>query len=189
MSILPILKMGHPSLLRISRSVDLSQEFDDVSTLVQNMTETFNSLGERVGLAAPQIGAFVRVLIIRIPKNNSITRYDALVDEDIPLTALINPSFSPLSEEKENGWEACISVPNMMGMVPRYKHISFSYETLEGQKIESHASGFHARVIQHEYDHLDGILYPQRIEDFRLFGFEEEIVRYVKSNSPDFIKE
>jgi peptide deformylase len=124
-----------------------------------------------VGIAAPQIGSNQRVIMFGFEEN---PRYpDA---GPIPFTILINPVITFLSSEMVDGWEGCLSVPGLRGLVPRYNHIKYSGYDEKGQLITRVVDGFHARVVQHETDHLDGILYPQRIKDLRFFGFEEELV-------------
>ena len=121
-------------------------------------------------MAAPQIGVPLRVVIFGIDKN---PRYpDA---PPIPLTVLVNPEISPVGEVMDEGWEGCLSVPGMRGLVPRYTHIRYRGLDAEGKPVDRKADGFHARVVQHECDHLDGILYPDRIENRRMFGFIEEL--------------
>jgi len=105
--------------------------------------------------------------------------------QGVPLTVLINPEIEPLSDEKAFGWEGCLSIPTMMGEVPRFTRIRYSAYDLHGQRFEREASGFHARVVQHECDHLDGILYPYRIEDMSRFGFAEELSRQGPNDRPD----
>ena len=124
------------------------------------------------GLAAPQIGVFKRLVIFGFDTNDRYPEADS-----VPFTVLINPIITPLSDEKENGWEGCLSVPGLRGVVPRYTHIKYEGYDTEGKKIEREVEDFHARVVQHECDHLDGILYPMKIEDYRYFGFHEEIFK------------
>lgn len=143
-----------------------SKNLDD---LLQDMFDTMEALNG-AGLAAPQIGVFERVVIFGVESN---PRYpDA---EPVPMTVLVNPRIESLSNEKEYGWEGCLSVPGMRGLVPRLPHIRYSGLDQHGEPIEREAHGFHARVVQHEVDHIDGILYPMRIEDMRYFGFESEL--------------
>jgi peptide deformylase len=122
------------------------------------------------GLAAPQIGVPLRVVIFGVAHN---PRYpDA---EEVPFTVLCNPVLTPLGDELEDGWEGCLSVPGMRGLVPRHLRLRYSGFDQSGKRIEREASDFHARVVQHECDHLDGILYPMRIRDMRMFGFTEQL--------------
>jgi peptide deformylase len=123
------------------------------------------------GLAAPQIGVALRVVIFGTGAPNP--RYPQA--EIVPYTVLINPRLTPIGDDIEQGWEGCLSVPGMRGLVPRHRELHYEGVDLHGQPIERRVSGFHARVVQHEVDHLDGILYPMRINDLRQFGFNEEL--------------
>jgi len=161
-----ILKMGDQRLLRVARPV---QAFDTpaLSALIADMFDTMHAAGG-VGLAAPQIGVDLQLVIFGFEHSE---RYpDA---PPVPRTILLNPTIEPLSEEMEEGWEGCLSVPGMRGAVDRYVRIRYSGVDPAGVKIEREAEGFHARVVQHEYDHLIGRLYPSRIKDFTKFGFTE----------------
>jgi peptide deformylase len=162
----PVLKMGDPRLLRQAKPVE---EFatPELRELIADMEETMREL-DGAGLAAPQIGVDLRVVIFGFEENQ---RYpDA---EEVPYTILINPVLARLSDEVEDGWEGCLSVPGLRGLVPRWRHLRYSGFDASGKKIERDAEGFHARVVQHECDHLDGILYPMRIRDFSRFGYTE----------------
>ena len=169
MAIRDILKMGNPDLLKVSEPIDF--EKDDLTTLIEDMKETMKA-NDGAGLAAPQIGVFKRLVIFGFDTNDRYPEADS-----VPFTVLINPIITPLSDEKENGWEGCLSVPGLRGVVPRYTHIKYEGYDAEGNKIEREVEDFHARVVQHECDHLDGILYPMKIEDYRYFGFHEEIFK------------
>ena len=169
MAIRDILKMGNPDLLKVSEPVDF--EKDDLTTLIEDMKETMKA-NDGAGLAAPQIGVFKRLVIFGFDTNDRYPEADS-----VPFTVLINPIITPLSDEQENGWEGCLSVPGLRGVVPRYTHIKYEGYDAEGNKIEREVEDFHARVVQHECDHLDGILYPMKIEDYRYFGFHEEIFK------------
>ena len=169
MAIRDILKMGNPDLLKVSEPVDF--EKDDLTTLIEDMKETMKA-NDGAGLAAPQIGVFKRLVIFGFDTSDRYPEADS-----VPFTVLINPIITPLSDEKEDGWEGCLSVPGLRGVVPRYTHIKYEGYDAEGKKIEREVEDFHARVVQHECDHLDGILYPMKIEDYRYFGFHEEIFR------------
>jgi peptide deformylase len=160
--------MGDPRLLRIAQPVE---EFNTAAlhTLIADMFETMEAVGG-VGLAAPQIGVDLRLVIFGFDESQ---RYpDA---PGIPATILINPSIQPLGAETEEGWEGCLSVPGMRGCVPRYTHLRYTGFDEKGQPIDRTVDGFHARVVQHECDHLDGILYPQRIKDMTRFGFNDAL--------------
>ena len=169
MAIRDILKMGNPDLLKVSETVDF--EKDDLTTLIEDMKETMKA-NDGAGLAAPQIGVFKRLVIFGFDTNDRYPEADS-----VPFTVLINPIITPLSDNKENGWEGCLSVPGLRGVVPRYTHIKYEGFDVDGKKFEREVSDFHARVVQHECDHLDGILYPMKIEDYRYFGFHEEIFK------------
>ena len=135
------------------------------------MKETMKA-NDGAGLAAPQIGVFKRLVNFGFDANDRYPEADS-----VPFTVLINPIITPLSDEKENGWEGCLSVPGLRGVVPRFTHIKYEGYDVEGNKLEREVEDFHARVVQHECDHLDGILYPMKIEDYRYFGFHEEIFK------------
>ena len=169
MAIRDILKMGNPDLLKVSEPVDFKK--DDLTTLIEDMKETMKA-NDGAGLAAPQIGVFKRLVIFGFDTNDRYPEADS-----VPFTVLINPIITPLSDEKENGWEGCLSVPGLRGVVPRFTYIKYEGYDAEGNKIEREVEDFHARVVQHECDHLDGILYPMKIEDYRYFGFHEEIFK------------
>lgn len=160
--------MGDPRLWQQAKSV---QEFDTppLHALITDMQDTMRQL-DGAGLAAPQIGVDLRVVIFGFEENS---RYpDA---GSVPFTILINPVLTPLSDEVEDGWEGCLSVPGLRGLVPRWRHLRYTGFDSYGQSIDRAVEGFHARVVQHECDHLDGVLYPMRIRDFRSFGFTEEL--------------
>jgi peptide deformylase len=164
MAIKSVLKMGDASLLQVA---DRVEKFDtpELNSLIQDMHDTMES-EEGAGLAAPQIGVSLQVVIFGVEKN---TRYpDA---EDVPYTILINPVIKFLTEETEEDWEGCLSVPGMRAMVPRFSKIHYQGYDQYGNSINRNVVGFHARVVQHECDHLQGILYPMRITNFRTFGF------------------
>ncbi len=178
MAILKIARMGHPVLKQ--RAEEISDPTDPkYHRLVADMLETLVDSGG-VGLAAPQVHVSERLVLLHVPAARMADeRYqDAGLDEEtgeVPLTVLINPVIEPLSDETEEAYEGCLSLPGMMGAVPRYTHIRYSGIGLDGEPFAREAKGFHARVVQHECDHLDGVLYPQRIEDMRKFGFNEEM--------------
>ena len=164
MSVRKILKMGDPRLREVSQPVSPIDP-QALAPLLNDMWETM-AAARGAGLAAPQIGIMQRIVIFGYQQN---PRYpDA---PPVPETVLINPLVTPLGEEREDGWEGCLSVPGLRGLVPRYKHVRYSGYDQRGELFEREVTGFHARVVQHECDHLDGILYPQRIEDLRSFGF------------------
>jgi peptide deformylase len=159
-----VLRMGDPRLLRRAQTLKVfgTQELRD---LVADMQDTMHHLSG-AGLAAPQIGVDLRLVIFGFDSN---PRYPAA--EAVPFTVLANPELVALSEEMEDGWEGCLSVPGLRGVVPRFVHLRYRGFDLDGAPIDRTVAGFHARVVQHECDHLDGILYPMRIRDFSRFGF------------------
>lgn len=163
-----ILKMGDPRLLRIARPVaDIHDP--GLKPLIADMYDTMHA-ADGVGLAAPQIGVDLRLMIFGFEAS---PRYPDAAP--VPATTLINPWLEILTEDIEDGWEGCLSVPGMRGLVPRPTHIRYGGKLEDGNSIEREVHGFHARVFQHEYDHLDGILYPQRIADMTKFGFADTL--------------
>lgn len=166
MSIRSVLRMGDPMLLQKAAPVE---HFDtpQLHGLIQDMQDTMRHM-DGAGIAAPQIGVSLRVVIFGVAAN---PRYpDA---EEVPYTVLINPSLEPLGDAMEEGWEGCLSVPGMRGVVPRYSRLRYTGVDQFGKPVDRTVSGFHARVVQHECDHLDGILYPMRITDLSRFGFTD----------------
>lgn len=164
-----VLRMGDPRLLCQAQPVS---EFASAAlyALLQDMQDTMRHLNG-AGLAAPQIGVDLQVVIFGFESN---PRYpDA---EPVPHTVLINPQVTPLGDEEEEGWEGCLSLPGLRGWVPRYRHLRYGGYDAEGNFFEREVSGFHARVVQHECDHLAGILYPMRIRDFTRFGFTDVLL-------------
>ena len=159
-----VLKMGEPLLLASAQPVT-DFESPELENMLEDMRDTMEHLNG-AGLAAPQIGVSLQVVIFGV-KNNP--RYPQA--EEVPYTVLINPVLEPLSQDMEEAWEGCLSVPGMRGVVPRYKHLRYSGFDAGGARIERICEGFHARVVQHECDHLNGILYPMRVRDFTRFGF------------------
>ena len=163
-----VLRMGDARLLRVAEPV-AAFGTPELRALIEDMQDTMASLNG-AGLAAPQIGVNLRVVIFGVGAN---PRYpDA---ETVPFTILCNPVLTPLGQELEDGWEGCLSVPGMRGLVPRFARLHYSGFDQHGETIERDVSGFHARVVQHECDHLDGVLYPRRIRDLTKFGFTREI--------------
>jgi len=164
MTVRTILKMGDPRLLRIAPPVERFATAE-LQELVADMFETMRSVNG-AGLAAPQIGVDLQVVIFGFSRND---RYpDA---PPVPETVLLNPVIEPIGDEVEEGWEGCLSVPGLRGVVPRFASIRYRGVDLEGRPLEREAEGFHARVVQHECDHLVGTLYPMRIRDFSRFGY------------------
>ncbi|PKO60845.1 MAG: peptide deformylase [Betaproteobacteria bacterium HGW-Betaproteobacteria-17] len=168
MAIRDVLKMGDPRLLEPARPVADFASLE-LTQLIVDMHDTMRAL-DGAGLAAPQIGVGLQVVIFGVSAN---PRYpDA---EAVPYTVLINPQLTPLSDAMEEGWEGCLSVPGMRGLVPRHTALRYRGFDPAGQPIDRSVSGFHARVVQHEVDHLHGILYPMRIRDLRDFGFTDTL--------------
>lgn len=166
MAVKPVLKMGDPRLLVTAQMVS-SSDLPGLPSLIQDMHDTMESLNG-AGLAAPQIGVGLRVVIFGVGRN---PRYpDA---EEVPYTVLVNPKLTPLTEEVEEDWEGCLSVPGMHGLVPRFTRLRYQGWDQHGKSIDRTVEGFHARVVQHEDDHLRGILYPMRIKNLRMFGFTD----------------
>jgi peptide deformylase len=164
MTVREILKMGDPRLLRIAKPVE-AFDTPEMRVLIEDMFETMHAVNG-AGLAAPQIGVDLQLVIFGFRQNQ---RYpDA---PPVPETVLINPHIEPLDDEEEEGWEGCLSVPGLRGVVPRYARIRYTGFDEKGEPIDRVAEGFHARVVQHECDHLIGKLYPMRIRDFSRFGF------------------
>jgi peptide deformylase len=168
MSVRTVLRMGHPLLNQIAEPV-VEFETPELDTLIADMFDTMAAY-DGAGLAAPQIGVGLRVVIFGVETN---PRYPQA--EPIPTTVLINPIIEPVGETVEEGWEGCLSVPGLRGLVPRYSRVRYHGYDQKGNAIVRDVIDFHARVVQHECDHLDGILFPHRIQDFTQFGFEEEL--------------
>ena len=168
MAVKTVLRMGDPRLLEPSRPVE---RFDtpELHALIADMEDTMKALNG-AGLAAPQIGVGLQVAIFGVDRN---PRYPDV--EPVPHTVLINPVLEPVGKEIEDGWEGCLSVPGMRGLVPRYTRLRYRGFDQYGKPLDCSVDGFHARVVQHECDHLAGILYPMRIRDLRNFGFNEEL--------------
>lgn len=178
MAIREILKMGDPRLLRQAQPVT---QFGtpELEQLVEDMFETMRAVNG-AGLAAPQIGVDLQLVIFGFGHNQRYPDAPA-----VPETVLINPVLTPLSEQEEDGWEGCLSVPGMRGVVPRWTQLRYQGVDQYGKVIDRTVDGFHARVVQHECDHLQGILYPMRIRDFRQFGFTEVLFPELDPNQDD----
>jgi peptide deformylase len=187
MAILKIARMGHPVLKRRADEVE-DPTSPEIANLIKDMEDTLADVGG-VGLAAPQVHVPLRVVIFHVPK----ARMEAEDREGpaigIPLTHLINPILEPIGEpeaaEMEEGIEACLSVPGLAGSVPRYRQIRYRGVTPTGEPIDRIAKGFHARVVQHECDHLDGVLYPMRMTDLSKLSFVEELKRFAGEAAED----
>jgi len=178
MAIREILKMGDPRLLRQAQPVTQFGS-PELAQLVDDMFETMRAVNG-AGLAAPQIGVDLQLVIFGFGHNQRYPDAPA-----VPETVLINPVLTPLSEQEEEGWEGCLSVPGMRGVVPRWSRLRYQGVDLHGNGIDRTVDGFHARVVQHECDHLQGILYPMRIRDFRQFGFTEVLFPDLDPNQDD----
>lgn len=166
MAVKPVRRMGDPVLFEVARPV---AEFNtpELNELIKDMFDTMEAM-DGAGIAAPQIGVSLRVIIFGVGAN---PRYPEA--EAVPTTVLINPEIEIIDDTLESGWEGCLSVPGMRGLISRPSHIRYRGVDQYGHPIERNARGFHARVVQHETDHLDGILYPMRIEDMHNFGYED----------------
>ena len=163
-----VLRMGNPVLRQVAEPISAFGTAE-LESLVQDLWDTMAARGG-VGIAAPQVGESLRVVVFGFDKSE---RYpDA---PEVPRTVLVNPEVEPLDGETEEGWEGCLSIPGMRGLVPRYRRIRYRGFDAAGNPIERDAEDFHARVVQHECDHLDGVLYPMRMRDLSTLGFEEEI--------------
>jgi peptide deformylase len=166
MAIKTVLRMGDPVLLQKAVPVT-AFDTPELHSLIEDMQDTMAHMNG-AGIAAPQIGVSLRVVIFGVGSN---PRYpDA---EQVPYTVLINPTLAPVGDAQEDGWEGCLSVPGFRGVVPRYQRLHYTGFDQYGKPIDRLVSGFHARVVQHECDHLDGILYPMRIQDLTKFGFTD----------------
>jgi peptide deformylase len=168
MAIREVLRMGDPRLLAVADPV---VEFGtpELADLLADMQDTMRSL-HGAGLAAPQIGIGLRVVIFGFEENSRYPEEDA-----VPFTVLINPQLTALGDSQDEGWEGCLSVPGMRGLVPRYRNLRYTGFDAQGNPIDRTVKDFHARVVQHEVDHLDGILYPRRIRDLTQFGFNDAL--------------
>jgi len=179
MAILKIARMGHPVLARRAEPVP-DPLAPEIRRLVADMMETMVD-ANGAGLAAPQVHMPLRVVVFQAPAEHSDGFAEAeLYDRTAPLTVLINPEIQVMGGEREGGWEGCLSVPGLRGFVERPAHIRYSGVDHEGHPIERVAKGFHARVVQHECDHLEGILYPQRMSDLKQLIFESEARHWLK---------
>ena len=173
MALLKIARMGHPVLRAVSAVVE-DPTAPWVRRLVEDMIETMEDAGG-TGIAAPQVHVPYRIVLFRVP-DERVTEMPG--DRPQDLTVLINPVVELVGQERALGWEGCLSVPGLRGVVPRHLRIRYRGTSPEGEAIERAVEGFHARVVQHECDHLDGILYPQRMTDHRLLVFLEELQRH-----------
>lgn len=176
MAILKIARMGHPVLLRRCDPVP-DPGAPEIRRLVADMMETMED-APGVGLAAPQVHVPLRLFVFRVPEQRAGADPD---DQPAMNQVLINPELELVGEERVLGWEGCLSIPGLRAAVPRAVRVRYRGVDCDGREITREVAGFHARVIQHEYDHLDGILYTMRMNDFRLFGFNEDLDRLIES--------
>ena len=172
MAILKIARMGHPVLLQRAETV-ADPGAPEIRRLVRDMFETMED-APGAGLAAPQVHVPLRLFVFRVMEDR---HSDAPDDVPVGNTVLINPEIELLGEETVLRWEGCLSIPGLRAAVPRHLRVRYTGVDCDGQTVSREVGGFHAGVVQHEYDHLDGILYPMRMKDFRLFGFHEEMAR------------
>ena len=181
MTLLKIARMGHPVLLRPAEPV-ADPTTREIRRLVADMIETMED-AEGVGLAAPQVHVSRRVIVFRAPAERAgpDREEDGGEDGEAPLSALVNPAFEPVGDEVELGWEGCLSIPGLTGAVPRYARIRYRGTAPDGRAVEREARGFHARVVQHEIDHLDGILYPMRMDDLAMLCFSDEMRHFAEA--------
>ena len=170
MAIREILKMGHPILLEVAKPVEKFNT-SELDSIIEDMIDTMKE-NDGAGLAAPQIGLGMQLVIFGFDSNERYPEAD-----QVPFTVLINPVITPVGDEEEDGWEGCLSVPGLMGVVPRFKKIRYQGKDQHGNEIDREVDGFHARVVQHECDHLIGKLYPMRIRDFSQFGYLDTLTK------------
>jgi peptide deformylase len=175
MAILKITRMGHPVLGKRAKEIS-DPTAREIRNLVEDMHETLDDI-RGAGLAAPQVHVSKRLVIFVAP-NEQLEEEGTTETDFAPMTEIINPEWQPLSDDMALGWEGCLSVPGLTGAVPRHTHIRYRGYSLQGQLIDREATGFHARVFQHEFDHLDGILYPMRMNDLSLLVFTKEAKRF-----------
>ena len=173
MAILKIARLGHPVLVKKTNEISNLSD-SQLKKIVYDMSETMLD-ANGIGLAAPQVHLSHRMFIYLNPELEQ--------DDQINISVFINPIIEKISDETEDNWEGCLSIPGMSGLVRRYKHIKYTATDLNGKKIVGEAQGLHARVIQHEFDHLNGILYTSRLANKNAFGFSEEIENYWKKNN------
>jgi len=178
MAIRPVLRMGHPLLQQVAAPVTHFATAE-LRELVADMDDTMRAR-QGAGIAAPQIGVSLRVVIFEVTSN---PRYPQA--EPVPYTVLVNPRLEPIGTDLDEAWEGCLSVPGLRGWVPRHTHLRYRGFDLEGRPLDRTVTGFHARVVQHEVDHLDGILYPMRVTDMSRFGFEDELFPDRSALPPD----
>ena len=172
MAILKVARLGHPALRTPSRAVTPDElRSVDIQRLIDDMVETMYEY-DGVGVAAPQVHVGLRLAVLEVPESDERAR------DAVPLTVLVNPEVTPLGEEKEPGWEGCLSIPELRGQVPRYTRLKLSALDRDGKPYTLEAQGFHARVIQHECDHLGGNVYLDRMDGLRTLAYQRELERY-----------
>ncbi|MGH6871423.1 MAG: peptide deformylase [Rhizomicrobium sp.] len=186
MAILKIARMGHPVLAAKAAPI-ADPSLPEIRKLAADMIETMID-ANGAGLAAPQVHVPLRLVVFQAPDDRSTDpglSESERFDHTAPLTVLVNPEVEVLGQEKESGWEGCLSVPGLRGVVARPNHIRYRGQDLDGRRIERTARGFHARVVQHEVDHLDGILYPQRMENLAQLIFDTEIRHWLRPDGEE----
>lgn len=175
MPILKISRLGHPILIQKTKPIkDITDIY--VKEIIHNMTETMLD-AKGIGLAAPQVHIDKQIIIFRVPEEEK--------DNEIKITALINPKLNKVSDETNNQWEGCLSIPGMLGLVKRFSKIEYEGFDMNGNIIKRKVEGMHARVVQHEFDHLMGILYIKRLTDKNAYGYAEEIEEYWKEKEKE----
>ena len=176
LAILKIARMGHPVLLQTATAVPDPSD-PDIQRLIDDMIETMLDAGG-VGLAAPQVHVPLRLFVFHLPAARAAQADGEAAEPELPPHAVINPEIAPIGEEQRLSWEGCLSIPGLRAAVPRFAQIRYTGQGRDGSLLEREASGLHAVIVQHEYDHLDGILYPMRMSDFSKMGFNEELARF-----------
>ncbi len=182
MAILKIARMGHPVLLERAAPVP-DPAHPEIQRLIDDMIETMLDAGG-VGLAAPQVHVSLRLFVFHLPAARAAEGDGEAASAALPPQAVINPEITPIGEQRSLGWEGCLSIPGLRAAVPRFAQIRYAGLGRDGAPIDRAATGFHAVIVQHEYDHLDGIMYPMRMNDFSKMGFTEELARFQPPLSP-----
>jgi peptide deformylase len=179
LAILKIARMGHPVLLQRASPVP-DPTSPEIQRLIDDMIETMLDAGG-VGLAAPQVHVPLRLFVFHVPAARVAEAGGDAAEVALPAQAVINPEITPVGEQQRLGWEGCLSIPGLRAAVPRFAQIRYAGLERDGGRIDREATGLHAVIVQHEYDHLDGILYPMRMSDFSTMGFNEELARFQPS--------
>ena len=182
MAILKIARMGHPVLLEHAAPVP-DPSHPEIQRLIDDMIETMLDAGG-VGLAAPQVHVSLRLFVFHLPAGRTDPDAGETAQPELPPHALINPEIISTGDERRVGWEGCLSIPGLRAAVPRFAQIRYAALGRDGARLEREAAGLHAVIVQHEYDHLDGIMYPMRMTDFSKMGFSEELARFPPSLPP-----